>query len=210
MIKNNNRNSRDDKSNTGNRSTTGKSRSGTDSTYKGKSKFGEKDEKDAPRGYQGKSTGPRDFKPREEGASRGYQGKSTGSRDSNQEKKALQEVTRAKAQDRETSNLEKKALPEVTRVKAVKPGTSNQEHQELVMAKLLKQEVTSKKTTLLQVQKNHSESLMIKKVEALEVQTADLLEKEKKMATDRRLMLVVTKTPLSGVENQHHQKRMMA
>jgi len=132
---------------------------------------------------------------------------------SNQEKKALPEVTRAKAQDLETSNLEKAEKvvpPEVTRVKAVKRETSNQEHQELVMAKLLKQEVTSKKTTLLQVQKNHSESLMIKKVEAREVQTADLLEREKKMATDRRLMHVVTKTPLSGVENQHHQKRMMA
>ncbi|MBG6235388.1 23S rRNA pseudouridine2605 synthase [Pedobacter sp. CAN_A7] len=76
MIKNNNRNSRDDKSKPGNRS-----RSGTDSTFKGKSKFGEKDEKDGSKGYQGKSTGSRDFKPREEGASRGYQGKSTGSRD---------------------------------------------------------------------------------------------------------------------------------
>ncbi|WP_432709745.1 pseudouridine synthase [Pedobacter sp.] len=76
MIKNNNRNSRDDKSKSGNRS-----RSGTESTFKGKSKFGEKDEKDSSRGYQGKSSGPRDFKPREEGASRGYQGKSSGPRD---------------------------------------------------------------------------------------------------------------------------------
>jgi 23S rRNA pseudouridine2605 synthase len=84
MIKNNNRNSRDDKSKPGNRSTTGRSRSSgsAESTYKGKSKFGEKDDKEAPKsGYQGKSSGPRDFKPREGGDSRGYQGKSTGSRD---------------------------------------------------------------------------------------------------------------------------------
>ncbi|WP_432714060.1 pseudouridine synthase [Pedobacter sp.] len=84
MIKNNNRNSRDDKSKPGNRSTTGRSRSESESTYKGKSKFGEKDDKEKPKtGYQGKSTGPRDFKPREgrDGDSRGYQGKSTGSRD---------------------------------------------------------------------------------------------------------------------------------
>jgi 23S rRNA pseudouridine2605 synthase len=81
MIKNNNRNSRDDKSKPGNRSTTGRSRSGTDSTFKAKSKFGEKDDKEPSKGYQGKSTGPRDFKPREEGASRGYQGKSSGPRD---------------------------------------------------------------------------------------------------------------------------------
>ncbi|MEJ5963963.1 pseudouridine synthase [Pedobacter immunditicola] len=84
MIKNNNRNSRDDKSKPGNRSTTGRSRSSADSTYKEKSKFGERGDKEAPKsGYQGKSTGPRDFKPREsrEGDSRGYQGKSTGPRD---------------------------------------------------------------------------------------------------------------------------------
>ena len=82
MIKNNNRNSRDDKSKPGNRSTTGRSRSTADSTYREKSKFGERDDKEAPKsGYQGKS--PRDFKPREgrDGDSRGYQGKSTGSRD---------------------------------------------------------------------------------------------------------------------------------
>jgi len=83
MIKNNNRNSRDDKSKPGNRSTTGRSRSAEDSTYKGKSKFGERDDKEAPKGYAGKSSGPRDFKPREgrDGDSKGYQGKSTGSRD---------------------------------------------------------------------------------------------------------------------------------
>lgn len=39
MIKNNNRNSRDDKSKPGNRSTTGKSRSGAESAHKGKSTF---------------------------------------------------------------------------------------------------------------------------------------------------------------------------
>nr|WP_199078323.1 pseudouridine synthase [Pedobacter sp. ASV19] len=54
MIKNNNRNSRDDKSKPGNRSTAGKSRSGEESTYKGKSKFGDKDSKE----------GKGDFKPR--------------------------------------------------------------------------------------------------------------------------------------------------
>lgn len=89
MIKNNNRNSRDDKSKPGNRSTAGRSRSGTDSTYQGKSKFGDKEEKDKrgsageSRGYQGKSTGSRDFKPREarEGDSKGYQGRNSGPRD---------------------------------------------------------------------------------------------------------------------------------
>jgi 23S rRNA pseudouridine2605 synthase len=83
MIKNNNRNSRDDKSKPGNRSTTGRSRSGAESTYKGKSKFGERDDKEAPKGYAGQSTGPRDFKPREsrDGDSKGYQGKSSGPRD---------------------------------------------------------------------------------------------------------------------------------
>lgn len=86
MIKNNNRNSRDDKSKPGNRSTTGRSRSSAneESTYKGKSKFGDREDKEKPKtGYQGKSTGPRDFKPREsrEGDSRGYQGKSSGPRD---------------------------------------------------------------------------------------------------------------------------------
>ena len=44
MIKNNNRNSRDDKSKPGNRSTTGRNQSGTgNSSYKGKSKFEDKD-----------------------------------------------------------------------------------------------------------------------------------------------------------------------
>ncbi|TDQ07670.1 pseudouridine synthase [Pedobacter metabolipauper] len=59
MIKNNNRNSRDDKSKPGNRSTTGRRPSGTDSSYKGKSKFDDKEGKD------NKFGGSRDFKPRE-------------------------------------------------------------------------------------------------------------------------------------------------
>ncbi|QNK62379.1 pseudouridine synthase [Pedobacter sp. PAMC26386] len=46
MTNNNNRNSRDDKSKPGNRSTTGNGRSGTDSSYKGKSKFGDKEGND--------------------------------------------------------------------------------------------------------------------------------------------------------------------
>jgi 23S rRNA pseudouridine2605 synthase len=46
MTNNNNRNSRDDKSKPGNRSTTGKGRSGADSSYKGKSKFGDKEGND--------------------------------------------------------------------------------------------------------------------------------------------------------------------
>ena len=83
MIKNNNRNSRDDKSKPGNRSTTGRSASGAERNYKDKPKFGERDDKEAPKGYAGKSSGPRDFKPREgregdsRGESRGYQGKSS-------------------------------------------------------------------------------------------------------------------------------------
>jgi 23S rRNA pseudouridine2605 synthase len=46
MINNNNRNSRDDKSKPGNRSTSGSSRTGTGSSYKGKSAFGDKEGRD--------------------------------------------------------------------------------------------------------------------------------------------------------------------
>jgi 23S rRNA pseudouridine2605 synthase len=60
MIKNNNRNSRDDKSKPGNRSTTGKSQSGTESSYRGKSKFEDKEGKD-----NSKFSAPKDnFRPR--------------------------------------------------------------------------------------------------------------------------------------------------
>lgn len=59
MTNNNNRNSRDDKSKPGNRSTTGKSRSGTESSYKGKSKFDDKEGKD-----NNKFGGAKDFKAR--------------------------------------------------------------------------------------------------------------------------------------------------
>lgn len=94
MIKDNNRNSRDDKSKPGNRSTTGRKPSGTDSSYRGKSKFDDKEGKDKkfgdskdfkPRGARAgdskdfKPRAPRegeskDFRPREkrEGDSRGY------------------------------------------------------------------------------------------------------------------------------------------
>lgn len=58
MTKDNNRNSRDDKSKPGNRSTTGRKPSGTDSSYKGKSKFDDKEGKDK------KFGGAKDFKPR--------------------------------------------------------------------------------------------------------------------------------------------------
>jgi len=57
MTKDNNRNSRDDKSKPGNRSTTGRRPSGTEGSYKGKSKFDDKEGKDK------KFSGPRDFKP---------------------------------------------------------------------------------------------------------------------------------------------------
>jgi 23S rRNA pseudouridine2605 synthase len=94
MTKDNNRNSRDDKSKPGNRSTTGRKPSGTDSSYQGKSKFDDKEGKDrkfgdskdfkprAPRSGESKDFKPRaarpgdnrDFKPREkrEGDSRDY------------------------------------------------------------------------------------------------------------------------------------------
>ncbi|HMI04992.1 MAG TPA: hypothetical protein VK541_21075, partial [Pedobacter sp.] len=57
MTKDNNRNSRDDKSKPGNRSTTGRKPSGTESSYKGKSKFDDKEGKDK------KFGGAKDFKP---------------------------------------------------------------------------------------------------------------------------------------------------
>jgi 23S rRNA pseudouridine2605 synthase len=56
MIKNNNRNSRDDKSKPGSRSTTGRSRSGTESSYKGKSAFGDKEGRENKFGGPGRST----------------------------------------------------------------------------------------------------------------------------------------------------------
>jgi 23S rRNA pseudouridine2605 synthase len=62
MIKNNNRNSRDDKSKPGNRSTAGKSQSGTDSSYKGKRRFEDKEGKD------NKFDGSKEYKPRTSGA----------------------------------------------------------------------------------------------------------------------------------------------
>ena len=94
MIKDNNRNSRDDKSKPGNRSTTGKSRSGTDSSYKGKGKFDDKEGKDSkfggPRDFKPREGDRKDFKPREgdrkdfkprEGGSRDYKPREGGSRD---------------------------------------------------------------------------------------------------------------------------------
>lgn len=59
-MKNNNRNSRDDKSKPGSRNTTGRSRSATDSSYKGKSSFGDKEGKDA------KFSGEKSYRPRTE------------------------------------------------------------------------------------------------------------------------------------------------
>jgi 23S rRNA pseudouridine2605 synthase len=56
MIKNNNRNSRDDKSKPGSRSTSGRSRTGTDSSYKGKSSFGDKEGKDSRPGAADRNT----------------------------------------------------------------------------------------------------------------------------------------------------------
>jgi 23S rRNA pseudouridine2605 synthase len=70
MIKNNNRNSRDDKSKPGNRSTTGKRPAGAASSYKGKSKFDDKE------GKENKFGGSKDFKPRTPGAGRDGDSKS--------------------------------------------------------------------------------------------------------------------------------------
>ncbi|SMC68503.1 pseudouridine synthase [Pedobacter nyackensis] len=64
MIKNNNRNSRDDKSKPGNRSTTGKRPGGAESSYKGKGKFDDKE------GRDNKFSGDKEFKPRTFGAPR--------------------------------------------------------------------------------------------------------------------------------------------
>lgn len=64
MIKNNNRNSRDDKSKPGNRSTTGKKPGGAASSYKGKSRFDDKE------GKNSKFGDAKDFKPKPFGASR--------------------------------------------------------------------------------------------------------------------------------------------
>jgi 23S rRNA pseudouridine2605 synthase len=64
MIKNNNRNSRDDKSKPGNRSTTGKKPGGAESSYKGKGKFDDKE------GRDNKFSGDKEFKPRTFGAPR--------------------------------------------------------------------------------------------------------------------------------------------
>ncbi len=52
MIKNNNRNSRDDKSTPGNRNSSTRRPSGTESSYKGKSSFGDKEGKEG--GYKGR------------------------------------------------------------------------------------------------------------------------------------------------------------
>ncbi|WP_316813683.1 pseudouridine synthase [Pedobacter heparinus] len=62
MIKNNNRNSRDDKSKPGNRSTTSKKPDGAASSYKGKSKFEDKE------GKENKAGDAKEFKPRTPGA----------------------------------------------------------------------------------------------------------------------------------------------
>lgn len=70
MIKNNNRNSRDDKSKPGNRSTAGKSRSGEERPYKGKSKFGEKDSKDGKADFKPRTPREADQKPFKAGARR--------------------------------------------------------------------------------------------------------------------------------------------
>lgn len=92
MIKNNNRNSRDDKSKPGNRSTTGKKPGGAESSYKGKSKFDDKEGKDnkfgdakefKPKPF-GASRPPREgdsrsFKPRGENDSREFKPRSSGS-----------------------------------------------------------------------------------------------------------------------------------
>ncbi len=105
MIKNNNRNSRDDKSKPGNRSTTGRKPDGASSSYKGKSKFDDKEGKDnkysgdkefkagafgGPRASKegdrkefrprtGKDGDSRGFKPRSEGDAKEFRPRSSGS-----------------------------------------------------------------------------------------------------------------------------------
>jgi len=64
MTKDNNRNSRDDKSKPGNRSTAGRKPGGTDSSYRGKSKFDDKEGKDKKFG-SARDGDSRGFKPRE-------------------------------------------------------------------------------------------------------------------------------------------------
>lgn len=63
MTKDNNRNSRDDKSKPGNRSTTGRRPSGTESSYKGKSKFEDKEGRDK-KEYKPREGDNKEFKPR--------------------------------------------------------------------------------------------------------------------------------------------------
>ena len=111
---------------------------------------------------------------------------------SNQERVEIQEVTKVKVLAQEISNQEKAemVIQEVTRVKVLRPAISNHARAmlkisnpvplEMAIVQRLKQEVTLKKTTLLQELKSRTESLMIKKVPRQEVQTAGLLEKEKK------------------------------
>nr|WP_121269432.1 pseudouridine synthase [Pedobacter schmidteae] len=96
MIKNNNRNSRDDKSKPGNRSTTGRKPAEGSSSYKGKSKFDDKEGKDnkfgGPKDFKargGRDEASKSFKPRGENDSKEFRPRSTsgdfkprGSRDS--------------------------------------------------------------------------------------------------------------------------------
>ena len=102
MTKDNNRNSRDDKSKPGNRSTAGRKPSGTERSYKDKSKFDDKEGKDKKfstpregdsRGFKPRTGDSRDFKPREgdrkdfkpresrDGDSRGFKPRTGDSRD---------------------------------------------------------------------------------------------------------------------------------
>ncbi|WP_316746280.1 pseudouridine synthase [Pedobacter gandavensis] len=84
MNKDNNRNSRDDKSKSGNRSSTSQNRSGGDSSYRDKGKSDDKDWKEkkfgGPRDSNPREGGSRDFKPRE-GGSRDFKPREGGSRD---------------------------------------------------------------------------------------------------------------------------------
>lgn len=82
MIKNNNRNSRDDKSKPGNKST-GKSWKSADTNFKGKSKFEGRDDKEGAKSYAGKPSAGRSFKPRStnDGEARSFQPKGAPSRD---------------------------------------------------------------------------------------------------------------------------------
>ncbi|RZM27791.1 MAG: rRNA pseudouridine synthase [Pedobacter sp.] len=91
MMKNNSRNSRDDKSKPGSRSTTGRSRSAGDSSYKGKSSFGDKEGKDNKFGGEraggGERPERRERSERNDGERKPYgsrPGKEGGSRDSSE------------------------------------------------------------------------------------------------------------------------------